>query len=339
MNNRFKKNRKEPIIYFQEAQRSLFLHMDKKLLVIGTMAYDAIETPFHKTDRILGGAATYIALAAAKFKTHCGLVSVIGDDFENSDLKKLTDLGVDASGVEQVKGGKTFFWSGRYHDDMNTRTTLDTQLNVLEHFTPQVPEDFKSSDIVMIGNLHPGVQNSAIEQLDDSSKFILLDSMNFWMEHFREALDEVIKKVDLISINDEEARLLTAEHSLPKAARKIHAMGPKYVIIKKGEHGAQLFGEGKVFVAPAFPIDQVVDPTGAGDSFAGGLSGFLAQAKEINFETIKQALVIGSVFASFTVEALGVTAIENVNKEAINKRISQFRALTHFDWDDNTFSL
>jgi sugar/nucleoside kinase (ribokinase family) len=313
--------------------------MDKKLLVVGTMAYDAIETPYHKTDRILGGAATYIALAASKFKTRCGLVSVIGDDFEKADLEKLTDLGIDDSGVEQVAGGKTFFWSGRYHNDMNTRTTLETQLNVLEHFSPQVPEEFQSSEIVMIGNLHPGVQNSAIEQLDNTNRFIILDSMNFWMEHFREALDDVIQKVDLISINDEEARLLTGEHSLSKAATQIHAMGPKYVIIKKGEHGAQLFGEGKVFVAPAYPIDQVVDPTGAGDSFAGGLSGFLAQADEINFETLKQALVIGSVFASFTVEALGVSAIENVNKEELNERISQFRALTHFEWNDNTFSI
>ena len=313
--------------------------MNKKLLVIGTMAYDAIETPFHKVDRILGGAATYIALAVNKFNAKCGVVSVIGDDFESSDLSKLTDLGIDIEGVEKVKGGKTFFWSGRYHDDMNTRTTLATELNVLEQFTPQVSKKFQSSEIVMIGNLHPSVQKMAIDQLDDTERFILLDSMNFWMENFRSALDEVIRKVDLISINDEEARLLTGEHSLTKAAQKIHIMGPKYVIIKKGEHGAQLFGEGKMFVAPAYPIEQVIDPTGAGDSFAGGLSGFLAQASQINFETLKQALVIGSVFASFTVEALGVTAIEKVTNQELNKRLNSFRNLTHFTWDENTFKL
>lgn len=313
--------------------------MNKKLLVVGTMAYDAIETPFHKVDRILGGAATYIALASSKFSVNCGLVSVIGEDFHPEDLKKLTSVGVDASGVERVEGQKTFFWSGRYHDDMNTRTTLDTQLNVLENFTPKVPESYRDGDVVVIGNLHPAVQKMSLEQLDNSKCFIILDSMNFWMEHFRETLDEVIAKVDLISINDEEARILSGEYSLTKAAKKIHAMGPKYVIIKKGEHGAQLYGEGKVFVAPAYPIDQVVDPTGAGDSFAGGFAGFLTQADEINFKTLQQALVVGSVFASFTVEAFGVEAIENVKKEALLERILNFRTLTHFDWDDKTLTL
>ena len=299
--------------------------MDKKLLVVGTMAYDAIETPHEKVDRILGGAATYIALAASKFRLNCGLVSVIGDDFLPSDLAKLTDLGISASGVEQVKGGKTFFWSGRYHDDMNTRTTMDTQLNVLENFSPKIPEEFRDCEVTIIGNLHPAVQKQALDQLTHPNLFTLLDSMNFWMENFREILDEVIAGVNLISINDEEARILTGEFSLPKAAEKIHAMGPKYVIIKKGEHGAQLYGEGKVFIAPAFPINQVVDPTGAGDSFAGGLAGFLAQADEINFETIKQGLVVGSVFASFTVEAFGVTAIENVDTKQLQDRILAFR--------------
>ena len=313
--------------------------MNKKLLVVGTMAYDAIETPYEKVDRILGGAATYIALAASKFNHQCGLVSVIGEDFEDSDLAKLTDLGINADGVEKVKGGKTFFWSGRYHDDMNTRTTMDTQLNVLENFSPKVPEIFQDSEVVVIGNLHPAVQKMALDQLSNANGFTLLDSMNFWMEHFREILDEVIAKVNLISINDEEARILTGEFSLPKAAEKIHAMGPKYVIIKKGEHGAQLYGEGKVFIAPAFPIEQVVDPTGAGDSFAGGLAGFLAQAEEINFDTIKQALVVGSVFASFTVEAFGVKAIEAVDGKTLQERILAFRALTNFAWNDKTLSL
>ena len=313
--------------------------MDKKLLVVGTMAYDAIETPHEKVDRILGGAATYIALAASKFSLKCGLVSVIGDDFLPSDLAKLTDLGISASGVEQVKGGKTFFWSGRYHDDMNTRTTMDTQLNVLENFSPKIPEEFRDCEVTIIGNLHPAVQKQALDQLTHPNLFTLLDSMNFWMENFREILDEVIAGVNLISINDEEARILTGEFSLPKAAEKIHAMGPKYVIIKKGEHGAQLYGEGKVFIAPAFPINQVVDPTGAGDSFAGGLAGFLAQADEINFETIKQGLVIGSVFASFTVEAFGVTAIDNVDTKQLQDRILAFRDLTSFEWNNKTLSL
>ena len=313
--------------------------MSKKLLVVGTMAYDAIETPYQKVDRILGGAATYIALASSKFSNRCGLVSVIGDDFAPSDMEKLTALGVNADGVEKVKGGKTFFWSGRYHDDMNTRTTLDTQLNVLESFSPQIPTEFKDSEVVVIGNLHPGVQKMALDQLTNPNSFTLLDSMNFWMENFREILDEVIAGVNLISINDEEARILTGEFSLTKAAKKIHEMGPRYVIIKKGEHGAQLYGDGKVFIAPAYPIDLVVDPTGAGDSFAGGLAGFLAQTDEINFDTIKQGLVVGSVFASFTVEAFGVKAIEEVQAAALNERIHRFRELTSFEWTDNTLSL
>ncbi len=326
-------------IVFEGNERSLFLYMNKKLLVVGTMAYDAIETPFNKVDRILGGAATYIALASTKFSINCGLVSVIGDDFATTDLEKLTNLGIDATGVEKVSGGKTFFWSGRYHDDMNTRTTLDTQLNVLENFTPKVPETFKDSQVVVIGNLHPSVQKMTLEQLDSSKRFVLLDSMNFWMEHFREELDEVIAMVDLISINDEEAQLLTGEYSLTKAAAKIQAMGPKYVIIKKGEHGAQLYGEGKVFIASAYPIDQVVDPTGAGDSFAGGLAGFLTQVDSIDFDSLKQALVVGSVFASFTVEAFGVEAIEKVQNTELEKRILDFRALTHFNWNDKTLNL
>ena len=265
--------------------------MKKKLLVVGTMAYDAIETPFDKVDRILGGAATYIALASSKFDIDCGLVSVIGDDFEDSDLKILQDLDVNTSGVEQVVGGKSFFWSGRYHDNMNSRTTLDTQLNVLENFTPNVPNHYRDAEVMMIGNLHPGVQLTALNQMSGKSKFVVLDTMNFWMDNFSETLNEVIAKVDLITINDEEARQLSGEHSLVKAAEKIHAMGPKFVIIKKGEHGAMLFGEGKIFIAPAFPIEQVVDPTGAGDSFAGGISGILSNADRLDFETLKMGII------------------------------------------------
>ena len=308
--------------------------MKNKLLVVGTMAYDAIETPFDKVDRILGGAATYIALASSKFDVDCGLVSVIGADFEESDLKILQDLDIDISGVELVPDGKSFFWSGRYHDNMNMRTTLDTQLNVLENFNPIVPSSYKSAGVMMIGNLHPGVQLSALNQMEGKPKFVVLDTMNFWMDHFRSTLDEVIAKVDLITINDEEARQLSEEHSLVKAAEKIHAMGPKYVIIKKGEHGAMLFGDGKIFIAPAFPLDQVIDPTGAGDSFAGGISGILANTDAINFETLKSGIIYGSVLASFTVEQFGVKAILAVTSEAINDRIEKFKSLTSFEWND-----
>ena len=307
--------------------------MKNKLLVVGTMAYDAIETPFDKVDRILGGAATYIALASSKFDIDCGLVSVIGDDFEDSDLKILQDLDVNTTGVEQVAGGKSFFWSGRYHDNMNSRTTLDTKLNVLENFTPNVPNNYRDAEVMMIGNLHPGVQLTALNQMSGTSKFVVLDTMNFWMYHFLETLNEVIAKVDLITINDEEARQLSGEHSLVKAAEKIHAMGPKYVIIKKGEHGAMLFGEGKIFITPAFPIEQVVDPTGAGDSFAGGISGILSNADKIDFKTLKMGIIYGSVLASFTVEQFGVKALLDVTSESINDRIEQFRTLTSFEWN------
>ena len=313
--------------------------MKNKLLVVGTMAYDAIETPFDKVDRILGGAATYIALASSKFDLDCGLVSVIGADFEESDLKILQDLDIDISGVELVPDGKSFFWSGRYHDNMNMRTTLDTQLNVLENFKPIVPSSYKSAEVMMIGNLHPGVQLSALNQMVGKPKFVVLDTMNFWMDHFRSTLDEVIAKVDLITINDEEARQLSEEYSLVKAAEKIHAMGPKYVIIKKGEHGAMLFGDGKIFIAPAFPLDQVIDPTGAGDSFAGGISGILANTDAINFETLKSGIIYGSVLASFTVEQFGVKALLAVTSEAINNRIEKFKSLTSFEWNDKQKSI
>ena len=313
--------------------------MRKKLLVVGTMAYDAIETPHHRVDRILGGAATYIALASSKFDLDCGLVSVIGTDFLASDLEKLTSVGVDISGVEQVKNGKTFFWSGRYHDDMNTRTTIDTQLNVLENFNPVVPTPYLKSNVVVIGNLHPQVQLSAINQLVLEETFTILDSMNFWMEHFRDTLDEVIAKVNLISINDEEARILSGEFSLTKAAKVILEMGPEFVIIKKGEHGSMLFSKKDMFVSSAFPIEQVVDPTGAGDSFAGGLAGYLAQSEKIDFEAIKQAILIGSVFASYTVEDFGVSAIDSASKTDLQNRLNIYKKLTHVNWELNRFQI
>lgn len=305
--------------------------MGKQLLVVGTMAYDAIETPFEKVDRILGGAATYIALAASKFELDCGLVSVIGEDFEEKHLDLLRDRNIDLSGVTNVKGGKTFFWSGKYHNDLNTRTTIDTQLNVLASFAPRVPEHFQSPDILLLGNLHPDVQWAALQQLDRRPKLIILDTMNYWMEHFRPKLDQVIAAVDVISINDEEARQLTEQHSLIKAAERIQAMGPQYVIIKKGEHGALLFHKKNVFCAPALPLEEVFDPTGAGDSFAGGLAGYLAQTETYSFDHMKTGIIIGSALASFTVEKFGTENLQTVTSERLQQRIAAFRQITEFD--------
>jgi sugar/nucleoside kinase (ribokinase family) len=305
--------------------------MKQKLLVVGTMAYDAIETPFGKTDKILGGAATYIGLSASRFSLDCGIVSVVGEDFESQDLQLLKDKGVDLSGVEIVPGGATFFWSGKYHNDMNTRTTMDTQLNVLENFNPKIPEHLKTPDIVMLGNLSPDVQLKALDQLKSKPKLIVLDTMNFWMEHFRPALDKVIAKVDVISINDEEARQLTGQYSLVKAAEQIHKMGPKYVIIKKGEHGALLFHNKEVFCAPALPLEEVFDPTGAGDSFAGGFTGYLTQTGDISFANMKSAIIYGSAMASFTVEKFGTENLVNYTQTMMTDRLKAFKELTTFE--------
>ena len=305
--------------------------MKQKLLVVGTMAYDAIETPFGKTDKILGGAATYIGLSASRFSLDCGIVSVVGEDFESQDLQLLKDKGVDLSGVEIVPGGATFFWSGKYHNDMNTRTTMDTQLNVLENFNPKIPEHLKTPDIVMLGNLSPDVQLKALDQLKSKPKLIVLDTMNFWMEHFRPALDKVITKVDVISINDEEARQLTGQYSLVKAAEQIHKMGPKYVIIKKGEHGALLFHNKEVFCAPALPLEEVFDPTGAGDSFAGGFTGYLTQTGDISFANMKSAIIYGSAMASFTVEKFGTENLVNYTQTMMTDRLKAFKELTTFE--------
>lgn len=305
--------------------------MKHKLLVIGTMAYDAIETPYGKVDKILGGAATYIGLSASRFSLDCGIVSVVGEDFENQHLALLKERGIDLSGVEIVAGGKTFFWRGKYHNDLNTRTTLDTQLNVLENFNPVIPEHLKTPDIVMLGNLSPDVQLQAVEQLKTKPKLIVLDTMNFWMEHFRSALDQVIKKVDVISINDEEARQLTGEYSLVKAADQIHQMGPKYVIIKKGEHGALLFHDNEIFCAPALPLEEVFDPTGAGDSFAGGFAGYLTQTGDISFDNMKSAIIYGSAMASFTVEKFGTNNLVNSSPQMMAERLKAFKELTTFE--------
>ncbi|MEG2101574.1 MAG: PfkB family carbohydrate kinase, partial [Flavobacterium sp.] len=273
-----------------------------KLLIVGTVAFDAIETPFGKTDKILGGAATYIGLSASFFNLQSAIVSVVGDDFPQEHLDLLTSKNIDISGIEIVKGGKTFFWSGLYHNDLNSRDTLVTELNVLADFQPKVPQNYKDADVVMLGNLHPLVQSSVLDQMEKKPKLVVLDTMNFWMDCALPELLDVIKRVDVITINDEEARQLSGEYSLVKAAAKIQDMGPKYVVIKKGEHGALLFHNREVFFAPALPLEDVFDPTGAGDTFAGGFSGFIAQSENISFNNLKNAIIYGSNLASFCVE-------------------------------------
>ncbi len=303
-----------------------------KLLIVGTVAFDAIETPFGKTDKILGGAATYIGLSAANFNISSAIVSVVGDDFPEADLKMLQQKNIDTTAVEIVKGGKTFFWSGKYHNDLNSRDTLDTQLNVLADFNPVVPESYKDAEIVMLGNLHPLVQLSVLEQMSVKPKLAILDTMNFWMEDaFIDDLRKVIAKVDVITINDEEARQLSGEYSLVKAARVIEKMGPKYVVIKKGEHGALLFHKDQIFFAPALPLEEVFDPTGAGDTFAGGFSGYLTKTEDISFENMKNAIIHGSNLASFCVEKFGTERMENLNRGEVQKRLQQFKELTQFE--------
>ena len=295
------------------------------------MAYDGLETPFGKADRILGGAAVYGALAASQFNINCGIVSVIGNDFEESDLQVLRSRGIDLEGVEAVENGKTFFWKGKYHNDLNTRTTIETQLNVLETFNPVVPHNFQKADIVLLANLDPSVQLKTLEQIGSQPKLVILDTMNFWIENTPEVLFKVMGLTDVISINDEEARQLTEEYSLVKAAKKIHQMGPRYVIIKKGEHGALLFHEKNVFCIPALPLEDVFDPTGAGDSFAGGFAGYLTQTGNISFEQMKIAMIYGSALASFTVEKFGTENLIAVSKEELAQRIETFKNLTQFE--------
>lgn len=303
-----------------------------KLLIVGTVAFDAIETPFGKTDKILGGAATYIGLSAANFNISSAIVSVVGEDFPAEHISMLQDKNIDTSAIEIVKGGKTFFWRGKYHNDLNSRDTLDTQLNVLADFNPVVPEDYKDSEIVVLGNLHPLVQLSVLEQMSVKPKLAILDTMNFWMEEaFIEDLKKVITKVDVITINDEEARQLSGEYSLVKAARVIEKMGPKYVVIKKGEHGALLFHKDQIFFAPALPLEEVFDPTGAGDTFAGGFAGYLTKTGDISFENMKNAIIHASNLASFCVEKFGTERMENLKREEVQKRLQQFKKLTQFE--------
>jgi len=302
-----------------------------KLLIVGTVAFDAIETPFGKTDKILGGAATYIGLSASFFNVQSAIVSVVGDDFPQEYLDLLTSRNIDISGLEVVKGGKTFFWSGRYHNDLNSRDTLDTQLNVLADFQPKVPQNYKNADIVMLGNLHPLVQSSVLDQMETQPKLVVLDTMNFWMDCALPELLDVIKRVDVITINDEEARQLSGEYSLVKAAAKIQTMGPKYVVIKKGEHGALLFHDKEVFFAPALPLEEVFDPTGAGDTFAGGFAGYITQSENISFDNMKNAIIQGSNLASFCVEKFGTERMVDLNKSEVLSRLKQFKSLTQFD--------
>ena len=295
------------------------------------MAFDAIETPFGKTDKILGGAATFIGLAASQFNIDIAAVSVVGGDFPESYLDLLENRNINLKGVEVVENGKTFFWSGLYHNDMNTRDTLATELNVLADFNPIVPDEYKNAEIVMLGNLHPDIQMGVLEQMNTKPKLVILDTMNFWMDNSLEALHNVIKHVDVITINDEEARQLTGEYSLVMAARKIYEMGPKYIVIKKGEHGALLFHKDQVFYAPALPLEVVFDPTGAGDTFAGGFAGYLAKSGDVSFESMKTAIIYGSTLASFCVEKFGTERLQEVTPNEIYKRLQQFKSLTQFD--------
>lgn len=302
-----------------------------KLVIVGTVAFDAIETPFGKTDKILGGAATFIGLAASQFNVDSAAVSVVGGDFPQEYLTLLSNKNIDISGIEIVKEGKTFFWKGLYHNDMNSRDTLATELNVLADFQPVVPDSYKAAKVVMLGNLHPLTQLSVLEQMNKKPELVILDTMNFWMDNALEDLHKVIKEIDVITINDEEARQLTGEYSLVVAARKIHEMGPKYVVIKKGEHGALLFSDDNVFYAPALPLEEVFDPTGAGDTFAGGFAGYLAKTNDFSFENMKKAIIYGSTLASFCVEKFGTVRMEHLKPEEVQKRLHQFKALTQFE--------
>jgi sugar/nucleoside kinase (ribokinase family) len=301
------------------------------LIVVGSMAYDAIETPFGKTDRIVGGSAVYVAYAASNFVKPINQISIIGNDFSSHELDALRKRGVRMEGVEMVKDKKSFFWSGRYHLDMNTRDTLATDLNVLADFKPVVPDSYQDSEFLMLGNLVPQTQIDVIKQMKKRPKLIVMDTMNFWMESAMDDLKKVLTMVDVLMVNDSEARQLSGQYSLVKAAKEIIHMGPRYLIIKKGEHGALLFHESNVFFAPALPLEEVFDPTGAGDTFAGGFIGHIAKTKDISFENMKTAIIVGSAMASFCVEKFGPERLKEISKSDIDLRIQQFVQLVHFD--------
>jgi sugar/nucleoside kinase (ribokinase family) len=302
------------------------------LLTVGTVAFDAIETPFGKTDKIVGGAATYIAWSASYFSKKVNIVSVIGDDFDMNELAELRKRGVDTTGIEVKEGKKSFFWSGKYHLDMNTRDTLITDLNVLLEFNPQIPAAYQGSDILLLGNIDPNLQLNVLNQLTTKPKLTILDTMNFWMTpSYKEKLLEVISKIDVLTINDAEARELSNEYSLVKAAKKILSMVPEYLVIKKGEHGALLFHENNVFFAPALPLEEVFDPTGAGDTFAGGFAGYLDKTRDISFENMKRAIIYGSAMASFCVEKFGAERLRELTHNDIEDRVKDFIDLVQFD--------
>ena len=295
------------------------------------MAYDTIETPYGEADKILGGAATYIGLAASYLEINIGIVSVIGDDFNSGDLEILKKRKIDLTGVEKIKGGKTFFWHGKYDKNLNTRDTLETKLNVLENFIPRVPIEWKVPKILLLGNLHPEVQLSALSQMSEKPELIILDSMNFWIDNYRETLDKVISKVDILCVNDEEALELTKKKTLVNAADEIQKYGPKYVIIKKGEHGAMLFNKNNIFFSPAFPLKSLRDPTGAGDSFVGSFAGYLTKTNNFSFEAMKSGLIYASSLASFSVEKFGTEGLQQLNKNKIRDRMTYLKNLTSFD--------
>lgn len=303
------------------------------LLIIGTVAFDAIETPFGKTDKIVGGAATFASLSASYLFNKVKVISVIGEDFGEDNLSILRKQGIDVSGIQIKEGKKSFFWAGKYHNDMNSRDTLATELNVLADFDPIVPDHYQDAEYVLLGNLTPSIQKTTLDRLKNKPKLVVLDTMNFWMDVALEDLKQVLKMVDVLTINDEEARQLSGEYSLVKAAEKILEMGPRYLIIKKGEHGALLFGDGQVFVAPALPLAEVFDPTGAGDTFAGGFIGYLAKVGTINFNNMKNALIVASALASFCVEKFGTERLQQLTHSDIKGRIRQFRSLSQFELD------
>jgi sugar/nucleoside kinase (ribokinase family) len=305
------------------------------LLVVGTVAFDSIITPFGKADKVIGGAATYISWAALYYYRNIKLVSIIGEDWPEKELKILQSRGVNTDGLQIIKGEKSFFWEGKYHNDMNTRDTLVTDLNVLADFDPILPESYQNSKFVMLGNLTPDVQIRVLEQLKSKPKLIVLDTMNFWMDVALPSLKKVLKKVDVLTINDEEARQLSGEHSLVKAADVIRKMGPKYLVIKKGEHGALLFHKNSIFFAPALPLQDVIDPTGAGDTFAGGFIGYLAQSGDIKYNNMKRAMIYGSAMASFCVEDFSLTKIQSLTDDEINSRLNEFVKLTKFNIKGN----
>jgi len=301
------------------------------LLTIGTVAFDSIETPFDKIDKVVGGAATYISYSASFFTNNIKLCSVIGDDFPQEVITDLNSRGVDTKGLQVLEGQKSFFWAGKYHLNMNSRDTLETELNVLADFDPILPEDYKNAKYVMLGNLDPGVQKKVLDQMTGQPKLVVMDTMNFWMDIAMDTLKETIGLVDVLVINDEEARQLTEEYSLVKAARQILKMGPKYLVIKKGEHGALLFHDTHVFFAPALPLEEVFDPTGAGDTFAGGFIGYLASTDDVSFQNMKRAVIYGSAMASFCCEKFGPQKLQEINSEDLNRRVQQFVDLIQFD--------